>query len=193
MTEPLLIGRRWRIVSPGTPAAAGRVDIVLTPGAFGSGEHETTASCLEVLETRPEVHDATVLDLGSGTGVLALAALRLGARAATCVDTSPGAVETARANGLLNDLDQSLRHLAGTIADVQDRDYSLVIANLYGDLLLELADAIVGSTRAGGLILLSGMLWEYWFDVNQRFERLGCQQLEHRMLDEFATLLLKKS
>ena len=103
MREPLLIGTRLRIVAPGTPPAAdGRVDVVLTRGAFGSGEHETTASCLEMLEGLEGIRGATVLDLGSGTGVLAIAALELGAGHAVCVDIDPASVATARRNCELN-------------------------------------------------------------------------------------------
>lgn len=192
--EAFAIGRRFRIAPPGVEPRSGddRIHLILSRGAFGSGEHETTASCIEVLEELPEVAGARVLDLGSGTGLLSLVALALGARSATCVDIDARAVETARRNGQLNAMQDRLEHVVGTLEDVGEERYDLVLANLYGDLLLDLAEGLVARTRSGGRILLSGMLWEYNFPVRDRFQRLGCQALQNRMLEEFSTTLLKR-
>ncbi len=185
------IGRRFRIRAPHVPAAGdGRIELVMSRGAFGSGEHETTASCLELLETLDGIADAEVLDLGSGTGVLALAALCLGATRATCVDVSAEAVAVARENGRLNGLDARLDHVLGTLEAVGERDFDLILANLYGDLLIDLAADVVARARPGARILLSGMLWEYNFEARRSFTRLGCRELSNRMLTEFSTALL---
>lgn len=192
--EAFAIGQRFLVVPPGAEPRAGddRIHLTLSRGAFGSGEHETTASCIEVLEELPEVAGARVLDLGSGTGLLSLVAIALGARSATCVDIAPHAVETARRNGELNGMQDRLEHVVGTLADVGDEHFDLVVANLYGDLLLDLAEGLVARTRSGGTILLSGMLWEYNFVVRDRFQRLGCRALQNRMLEEFSTTLMRR-
>lgn len=191
--KPFEIGTRFRILPPESPLSTdGRIDIVISKGAFGSGEHETTASCLEVLETLREVRHARVLDLGCGTGILAIAALKLGADSALGVDINPQAVETARKNCELNGVDERAQLLTGVLSDVKDRNFDLVLANIYGDLLLDLSGDLVARTRPGGHLLLSGMLWEYNFDVRKRFEGLGCAVLKNRMLPEFSTVLLKK-
>jgi ribosomal protein L11 methyltransferase len=192
MYAPMKIGQRFRIVQPETPPADdGRIDLIISRGAFGSGEHETTADCLKVLAELPQVQDARVLDLGSGTGVLAIAALKLGAAAAVCVDINPDAVATARRNGLLNGLDERLRHVTGVLSDIVET-FDLVLANIYGDLLIDLAADLVHRARPDAVLLLSGMLWEYNFEVRQTYERLGCEVLQNRMLEEFSSVLLRK-
>lgn len=193
MYSPFEIGTRFRIVPPGTPAAAdGRIDLVMARGAFGSGEHETTASCLETLETLPEVAGASVLDLGSGTGILTIAALKLGAAHALCIDIDPEAVASARRNGDLNGVGDRAAHVAGTLGDAPLGAFDLVLANIYGDLLLDLAADLAARPRPGGRLLLSGMLWGYNYEVRQAFENLGCTVVRNRMLEEFSTVLLQK-
>jgi len=189
---PFAIGERFRLVPPGTAADNDRIDLVMARGAFGSGEHETTASCLELLETRPEVAGARLLDLGSGTGILAIAALKLGAAAALCVDIAPEAVHSARHNCGLNGIGSAISHRCGTLAAVPETGFDLVLANIYGDILLDIAADLVDRARPGALLLLSGMLWEYNFDVRQRYQTLGCTLLKNRFLEEFSTLLLQK-
>lgn len=194
MYQPIDIGQRFRIVPPDTKASDdGRLDLVIAKGAFGSGEHETTASCLEILELLPETRDAHLLDLGSGTGILSLAALKLGAKSAVCVDICPDAVETCRVNCAHNGVAEQVRHVTGTLDALEAGEtFDLVLANIYGDILLDLAEAIVLRTRPGSYLLLSGILWEYNFDVRQKFGRLGCREVKNRMLDEFSTVLLRK-
>jgi ribosomal protein L11 methyltransferase len=146
-----------------------------------------------MLAELPEVRGARVLDLGSGTGILAFAALKLGAARAVCVDINPQAVETARRNGVLNGLSERLTHRTGTLDPAGEDQFDLVLANIYGDILLDLAQSLVGRARPGALLLLSGILWEYNFEVRQRYERLGCEVIRNRMLEQFSTVLLRKS
>lgn len=193
MYTPFTIGATFRIVPPGTPASTdGRIDLIMDRGAFGSGEHETTASCLEMLTELPEIRGARLLDLGSGTGILALGALKLGAAHAVCIDINPKAVETARRNGELNGLGERLTHRTGTLESAGEDEFDLVLANIYGDLLLDFAEGLVRRARPGALLLLSGILWEYNFEVRQRYERRGSEVLANRMLEQFSTVLLRK-
>lgn len=192
--SPFAIGERFRLVPPGTPAVNdGHIDLIMERGAFGSGEHETTRSCLEILEMRSEVEGARLLDLGSGTGILAIGALKLGAKSALCVDIAAEAVASARRNSQLNGVEHLTEHRCGTLAEVSERNFDLILANIYGDILLDIAEELVACARPGALILLSGMLWEYNFDVRRRFQQLGCTQLRNRLLDEFSTTLLQKN
>ncbi|HKI52374.1 MAG TPA: 50S ribosomal protein L11 methyltransferase [Geothermobacteraceae bacterium] len=192
MYQPFLIGNRFRVVPPGTSTKLERLDLIMERGAFGSGEHETTHSCLELLEDLPEVRQADLLDLGSGTGILAIAALKLGAAAATCVDISPEAVDNCRHNCVLNGCADQVTHVAGSLSDLGSRNFDLVLANIYGDLLLQFASDLASRVRPGGLLLLSGILWEYNFAVRQTYAAAGCELLRNRMLEEFSTLLLQK-
>lgn len=191
--SPFEIGARFRIVPPGVaPAASSRIDLVMAAGAFGSGEHETTRSCLEILQALPDLEDARVLDLGSGTGILAIAALKLGARQALCVDPDPVAVETCRLNCELNGVSHNVEHLCGTIDRVASSGFDLVLANIFGDILLALASELLARASRRARLLLSGILHEDNFEVRRRFGKLGCGVVINRMLEEFTTLLLER-
>lgn len=193
MYQPIEIGENFRIVSPGQPASPGRrLDLIMQRGAFGSGEHETTASCLAVLETLPELRAMKVLDLGSGTGILAVAAVKMGAEQALCVDPEPAAVETARGNCRLNGVADRTEHLCGTLEAVDQGGFDLILANIYGDILLAVAEPLVRKTVVGGHLLLSGILWEHNFAVREAYLAQGCRLLKNHMLEEFSTLWLKK-
>ena len=191
--HPFNIGSKFRITPPGTPVSNdNRMDLIMQRGAFGSGEHETTESCLEILGKLPEISGARVLDLGSGTGILAIAALQLGAEHATCVDIEPKAVETAETNSRLNGLEDRVTHVSGTLDAVTESDFDVVLANIYGDILLGLAQSLSDKLKPGGTLLLSGILWEYNFDVRQAYEKRGCKVVRNRILDEFSTVLMLK-
>jgi len=189
--QPFTIGKSFRICPPEAASASdGRIDLIMQRGAFGSGEHETTESCLEILEGLPGVRGAQVLDLGSGTGVLAIAALKLGAANAVCVDIAPDAVETARQNCRLNALDARVTHVTGTLDAVMVSGFDLVLANIYGDILIDLAPPLTARVKKGGRLLLSGILWEYNFDVRQAYERQGCLVVKNHLLEEFSSVEL---
>jgi ribosomal protein L11 methyltransferase len=190
---PFEIGGRLRIVPPGTPLATGsRIDLAMAAGAFGSGEHETTRSCLELLQTSVDPENARVLDLGSGTGILSVAALKLGARSALCVDDDPAAVETCKLNCELNGVGGSVEHVCGTIDRVASSGFELVLANLYGDILLAAAAELLSRASPRASLLLSGILHEDNFDVVRRYRELGCSVLVNRRLEEFTTVLLRR-
>jgi ribosomal protein L11 methyltransferase len=190
---PFEIGGRFRISPPGTPACGDdRVDLVLAPGAFGSGEHETTASCLELLATLPDLEGARLLDLGSGTGILAMAALKLGARSALCVDIDPVAVRTCRLNCEINGVAARVGHVCGTLEQAAADRFDLILANLHGDILLRVAGGLVARAGPGATLLLSGILHEDNFEVRRCYEQLGCTVVRNHMLEEFTTLLLSR-
>ncbi len=190
---PFDIGHRFRILPVGFPPSTdNRLDLIMAAGAFGSGEHETTASCLEIIETLPQLKNARILDLGSGTGILAIAALKLGARSALCLDIDPGAIESCRVNAEINGVAKRVDHFCGFLDQCPETNFDLILANIYGDILLAVAGDLVTKAAPGSPLLLSGILWEYNFDVRTRYEKLGCTIVKNRLLDEFSTILLKK-
>lgn len=190
---PFTIGNRFRILPPEImPPADVRINLIMDRGAFGSGEHETTRSCLEALEVLPQVAGARALDLGSGTGILSIAALLLGAEKAYCVDIEEDAIIACQQNCERNGVAENVHHFCGTLDCLTEEGFDLILANIYGDILLDVATDLVGKTRSGAYILLSGILWEYNFDVRQCYEKLGCTLIKNRMMDEFSTVLLKK-
>jgi ribosomal protein L11 methyltransferase len=185
-------GGRLCVVAPGQLPPTDRVPVVVAAGAFGSGEHETTASCLQVLEGLEDLGDAHVLDLGSGTGILAIAAVKLGAASATCVDTDPAAVTVARYNADLNGVASRVAHVEGELGSLDRGGFDLAVANLYADVLLAVAADLVARVRPGGTLVLSGIAWEHDWDVRQRYLQLGCGLLRHRMLAEYSTVVLRR-
>lgn len=194
MPDLIEIGKQFRIIHPEAAAPEdSRINLLIAKGAFGSGEHETTVSCLEILEELPDIHDKSLLDLGSGTGILAIAALKLGAPTAVCIDISPDAVRTCQENCERNGVNDRVRHVTGTLATLSTEKFDLILANIYGDLLLDLAEDLVKAVKPGGRLLLSGMLWEYNFDVRKVYQKLDCEVLRNRMLEEFSTLLLRRN
>lgn len=193
MYQAFHIGEKFCIIPPAhTPSTDGRIDLVMQRGAFGSGEHETTESCVKILEKLPGIKGTNVLDLGSGTGILAIAALKLGAEHVCCVDIEPKAVETAQINFRLNGLDERATHFTGTLETVTASGFDMILANIYGDILLDLADSLIAKVKPEGILLLSGILWEDNFDVRKAYEKHGCEVIRNHMLDEFSTVVMRK-
>ncbi len=184
----------FRLRAPGDALGPpGPRDLLLSGSAFGAGGHPTTRRCLEVLAGLAPLDGQTVLDLGSGSGVLALAALRLGAARATCVDLNPEAVAAARANGEANALAGRLEHLAGSVEAVEGRSFDLVLANIGGDLLLDLAGRVAALASPGGRLLLSGLEAGWASDLAVAYAGQGCELLARLETDAFCTLLVRRA
>jgi ribosomal protein L11 methyltransferase len=170
-----------------------RIPILLGSGrAFGSGEHETTSSCLEELEHIPILPGSKVLDVGCGTGILSAAAARLGARYVMAVDPDPGAIKVTEQTLRLNRLEKKIIPLQGELEIVEDDDFDVIMSNLYGDLLLGLVKGLSMRLKPGGYLLLSGILYEYAYDLKTAFIQAGFDLLRARYLDEYTTLLFRK-
>jgi ribosomal protein L11 methyltransferase len=130
----------------------------LDPGmAFGTGLHPTTQGCLALMQ-RTEPMPSRVLDVGSGSGILALAALRLGAERVDCIDTDPVAVEATLANAEANGLAERVSAVRGTLPPAPAEAYPLVLANLVAAVLVELAPRLAAHNAAGGTLLASGII-----------------------------------
>jgi ribosomal protein L11 methyltransferase len=166
------------------------LDLALGGSAFGGGSHPTTASCLEILGGLAPLR-GSVLDLGSGSGILALAALRLGAARATCVDVNPEAVDAARRNGEANGLASRLDHRLGSVEVVEGERFELVVANIGGELLLELAGRIAPLVRPGGRLLVSGLLVAHGDELVAAYAARGLAPLDRREAGGFCTALLE--
>jgi len=191
--EPLVIGEGFTIIPPEAAIPDNkRLPIIMARGAFGSGDHETTRSCLEVMETLSFPEPPKILDLGSGTGILAIAALKLFGGHAWCVDIEAAAVTSARHHCDLNRVD-SVTHHCGTLDTLKKSGFDLILANIYGDILLDVAEDLVARAATGAVILLSGILWEYNFDIRERYQSLGCTLIKNHLLEEFSTVLLRKA
>lgn len=136
------------------------VAIRLDPGmAFGTGLHPTTRGCLSLLQ-RPGPMPPRVLDVGSGSGILALAALRLGAGHVDCLDTDAEAVRTTLANAESNGLAERVSAREGPLPDAPAATYPLILANLVAAVLVELAPRLAGHLEPGGTLIAGGIIAE---------------------------------
>lgn len=184
----------FRVLAPGdAPPALGPRDLVVDARAFGGGTHPTTASCLEVLAGLAPLGGARVLDLGSGSGILGIAAARLGAARVVCLDVNPDAVESARRNGALSRVEAVLEHRCGTVEDLAGARFELVVANVGGELLLDEAERIAPLAGPGGRLLLSGLLRGFAGELEATYARLGCGVLARRSPGAFCTVLLRRA
>jgi ribosomal protein L11 methyltransferase len=134
-----------------------------------------------------------VLDLGSGTGILAIAAVKLGAREVVAVDPEEGAYEAAVRNITLNGVKDRIKVIKEVAEAVpaMGLKFDLVLANLYGDLLLGLAPRILPLMEKGGSLILSGMTYEFSSDVKTAFAKAGFVVERSRALENFCTLVMK--
>jgi ribosomal protein L11 methyltransferase len=191
--RPFSVGN-FIIIPEGEPAPAGTmIPLVMgKKGAFGSGEHETTASCLEELERLPGIAGMRCLDLGSGTGILAIAAARLGAQSVVAIDIAPDAGLSCAANVRLNGHADRIFPVCGELSCIGSERFDLVMANIYAEIHLALAGEMVALTRPGGYLLLSGIPVQDNFDIRRTFAREGCELLDSRFMEEFVTLLYRK-
>jgi ribosomal protein L11 methyltransferase len=166
------VGRLW--VGPPWEAAnapADRVRLVIEPKmAFGTGDHPTTSLCLGAVDDYMATHPgASVLDVGTGTGVLAIAAKKLGAGRVVGTDNDPVSVELARENAEVNATPGL--ELSGKSLDAVDGDFDLVVANILANTLIELAPLIV--PRVKDKLLLAGVLAHQKADVEAAYVKLG--------------------
>jgi ribosomal protein L11 methyltransferase len=171
--QPMRFGHRlW--VYPGhieAPLQDEAVIVRLDPGlAFGTGTHPTTALCLEALDAIEPV-GLDVLDFGCGSGILAIAALKLGARSATGVDNDPQALTASADNAARNGVAEHLRLVAAD-AFAAGR-YDVVMANILAQPLIDLAPRLLDCLKPGGRLLLSGILAEQTETVRAAYSA-GC-------------------
>jgi ribosomal protein L11 methyltransferase len=169
--QPILFGKRlWVVPSWHTPPDPDAVNIILDPGlAFGTGTHATTALCLEWLSEniRPA---QTVLDYGCGSGILAVAALKLGAAHAYAVDYDRKAITATLENAERNQIDNSAITTALDIDFKLPEPVDILVANILAGPLIELAPLLVKSVKVGGKIILSGILSEQYEQVAKIYQ-----------------------
>jgi Ribosomal protein L11 methylase len=177
------------------PIGPGEVELRLDPGmAFGTGLHPTTRGCLTLLQQVSPM-PAVVLDVGSGSGILALAALRLGALQAVGWDTDPVAVEATPANAAANGLAGRVTAHRGTLpAEPMDGvRYELVLANLVAAVLIELAAPLAAHVAPGGTLLAGGIIEGRAAEVLAALTAAGFI-LEERLDDgEWVSLRLRRT
>ena len=156
--HPLEIGRRLAVVPSWQEYDTDRVKLLLDPGlAFGTGGHETTSLCLEALDELVQGGER-MLDIGTGSGILAIAALKLGAASAEGVDIDPVAVRTAVENAALNQVEDRFSGLVGNLSDQASGTYQIITANIVANAIISLSPAVPGLLAEGGHFIASGII-----------------------------------
>ena len=193
--RPIRIGKRI-VIRPSWESVAlqaGDIEIVLDPKqAFGTGHHATTRMLLEWLEEL--VHGGeSVLDVGAGSGILAMVALRLGAASALGVECDPVAVDCARDYAAENGFGNTLEFRCGTLEEVDwhgELRPDLVLANLDRQTLLLLCDALAQYVSHGARLLLSGILIEQEQEIIEAFAKVGAMLRQRREQEGWVALEL---
>ena len=181
---PIQMGPRlWICPSWTPPPEEAPVPVLLDPGlAFGTGTHATTAMCLNALDGLIRGNER-VVDFGCGSGILAIAALKLGAGCALGVDNDPQAVVASRDNAQRNDIDTNDFTVVmpddGVIAQ-WDASADLMVANILAGPLVELADQLISLTASGGTILLTGVLEAQAPELIERYRNVNLEVSQQR-------------
>jgi ribosomal protein L11 methyltransferase len=191
----LHVGRRL-VIRPTWREHTSRPDevvIALDPGmAFGTGLHPTTRLCLAGIEAWADdglVEGTEVLDVGTGSGILAIAAGLLGARCVLAVDTDPLSVEICARNATLNGLEGVIDVRRGSLPLAEPATFDLVLANLIAGLLIDIADQLVAVLRpATGRLLASGIFHERESEVRSAFESTGLRIIGERREGDWLAL-----
>ncbi len=169
-------------------AQAGEVVIELDPGmAFGTGLHPTTQMCLLALEEHVRA-GLRVLDLGCGSGILAIGATKLGAASVLAVDNDPQAVVIARENGQRNGLAGRIEWIEGSLAQVEGH-FELVVVNILARVIVEMLEAGLAERLApAGRLILAGLIEEQENEVTAALQRAGLQVCARRQIDDWIGL-----
>jgi ribosomal protein L11 methyltransferase len=195
--HPFRIGKRLMIVPSWIEwnAAPGDVILRLDPGmAFGTGMHPTTKLCLEALEERI-IPNASMIDLGCGSGILSIAGLLLGAGRAEGWDIDPEAVRVARENAVLNSVGTRFDAHAGSLEDMllEKRTAPVVAANILAGVLQSMLRASLSDTvERGGCLILSGILMEQSAAVEAAIAESGLRLVEKKNREDWVALIAKK-
>ena len=172
------IGERLAIVPGWEDYRTDRIRIVMDPGmAFGTGTHETTSLCLETLDSLVRGGER-VLDIGTGSGILAIAALKLGADSAEGVDIDPMCVRTAGENAARNGVADRFKVLVGDLSDKASGQYNIITANIVAAAILSLAPHVPVLMAPGARFIASGIIDERKDEVLAGLKAAGLEPVE---------------
>lgn len=184
--EKIVVKPIWEEYS----AKEGELVVDLDPGmAFGTGTHETTRMCIQALERYVE-KESTVFDVGCGSGILAIAAAKLGAKLAVGVDLDPVAVESSKENVEYNKLD-NIEILHGNLVEVIDGKADIVVANILAEIICILTDDVKRVLKEGGVFITSGIIHDRVDMVCEKLEETGFEVVEKNRDGEWNCIVAK--
>ncbi len=192
--KPMRVGQHL-VIKPGWEAyetQPGDLVIELDPGmAFGTGTHETTRLCMELLETW--FTQGPVLDVGTGSGILAIAAARLGAKHVLAVDIDPVAVRVAAENAAINGLTDRITVRQGDLVKGVGGMYDFACANILADVIIALAKPVSKHLNPGAVFVCSGILIEREQDVADALTGAGFDVLQTKQLGSWTALAARRT
>ena len=159
--------------------------------SFGTGEHQTTKLVLTMLEDI-DLQNKKVLDVGSGTGVLAIAAIKLGASYAVAVDNDEWCLDNAHENCQLNNCTDEVEVLMGEITNVEMKDFEVVLANIQKNVLLSLKSEIAARIKTNGILILSGLLENDEEEIVREYSIFGFTKLHLEKMDDWIAIKFEK-
>lgn len=169
-----------------------RTVISLDPGAaFGTGTHATTSLCLEILENKI-CEEHCVLDVGTGSGILAIASMLLGAKSAIGVDIDALSVQTANENARRNKVEQGTEFIVGDLADKISGKYDVVCANIVADVIIRLFDNIGNFMKDDGILIISGIIDIRAEEIERSAKEHGFKIIENHTREEWHAYVLAK-
>ena len=192
---PQRIGERFIVHPSWEPPETANPDdllILMDPGqAFGTGQHETTRLCIELMETL-DLRERRVADIGCGSGILSIAAVLLGADSVTACDIDATAVETAISNAGQNQVADSITVRVGSVPSVtQDAPFDIVMANIISEVLIEIHAELTALMKPGGFMIWSGIIEDRKHDIEDVIRQSGLRSAERRQQGEWLGYILE--
>jgi ribosomal protein L11 methyltransferase len=174
-----------------TPPAEDVIDIIVSPQmSFGSGHHQTTRMMCRLIENLRI--KGRMLDVGCGTGVLSIAALKCGATSADAIDIDPWSTESAKYAAELNGLNNKMNIILGTVEAIEGEQYDMVVANINRNIILNDIDRYFNALKSGGTLLLSGFLHQDIEDITTGGTSRGLTHTTTLEEDEWVAMAFTK-
>ncbi|MGG6431180.1 50S ribosomal protein L11 methyltransferase [Anoxybacillus sp. D401a] len=193
--NPVKISERFTIVPTWEtyePVSSDELIIELDPGmAFGTGTHPTTVMCIQALEKTVKKGD-TVVDVGTGSGILSIAAAMLGAERVHALDLDPVAVESAKLNVKLNKVHDVVTVSQNNLLDRFDEQADIIVANILAEIILRFVDDAYRSLRPGGVFITSGIIQTKKQEVKEGLLRAGFMIEETLTMEDWIAFIAKK-
>ena len=192
--KPLEVGEKFVIVPSWEEykADADKIILEIDPGmAFGTGSHETTAICLKLLEGI-DLKDKEIADVGTGSGILAIACAKLGAKHVLGLDIDPLSIKTARENVKVNNCEDKIEVMESDLLNTSKDNYDLIIANILPDVIINLVPDAYEKLNHGGLILVSGIIIEKKSLIIDELKKQGFNIVKDLDMGEWTGIIGKK-
>jgi ribosomal protein L11 methyltransferase len=158
--------------------------------SFGTGEHESTKLAVRLMEKYIKAK-GKVLDVGSGTGILSIAAIKMGAAFAVAVDNDPWCYENCIENCALNNVEERINVVEGEIDIIPEEDFDLVLANIQINILLLISEKIKTKLKNNGIVVLSGLMLNDEKEIINHYQSIGFKFIEKKVIDEWIAIVFK--